>query len=386
MPGFFYMHEHTERIVFLDFMRGFAVAVMVMGHTIDSVLSLELRTTELFRLYDAARGFTAPLFLFISGYAFSVATEKRWADFLSPGRTTLKRVGKLVSLLAIGYGLHFPFMSFNKILTGTKPEEYAQLFQVDVLHCVAVSMLILHALILVARTPRAFVWAVLGMAIAIVLSAPLLWSVDLAPLVSRVIAPYLNQHQPSIFPLVPYAAFLFVGVVAGHFFLEARRLGRDQQFFRWMLAASIAACAGGIVFDVAPVALYPPHDYWKTSPNFFLIRLSVVLLVTVGFSFARRIPDMIGNQLVKLGQASLFIYIVHLVVVYGSSANDGLMQVIGQRLASVDAVLVGLCVLCGMIIITHVREYLRANHDAPLRFAQIALAGTLLFNFFTNPW
>jgi hypothetical protein len=62
------------------------------------------------------------------------------------------------------------------------------------------------------------------------------------------------------------------------------------------------------------------------------------------------------------------------------------MQVIGQRLASVDAVLVGLCVLCGMIIITHVREYLRANHDAPLRFAQIALAGTLLFNFFTNPW
>ena len=380
------MHERSERVLFLDFMRGFAVAIMVMGHSIDSVLSLDFRTTEVFRLYDAVRGFTAPMFLFISGFAFSIATEKRWEQYLVPSASSVKRFLKLIFLLATGYALHFPFLSFNKIVHDTKPEEYAQFFQVDVLHCVAVTMLLLHVLMLITRTPRAFAISALFITIGIILATPLVWARDFASVVSPGVTPYLNQKQPSIFPLFPYAAFLIAGTVIGHLYLEARRLGTESVFFKRIVGLSFACGISGVLFDLVPVILYPPHDYWKTSPNFFLVRLSIILLLTAGFHYARRMPAAIGSQLVRLGQASLIVYVVHLIIVYGSSANDGLMQVLGQTLAYPEAFIVGLCVLSGMIFLVHAREYLRTHHHMPLRFAQIALAGTLLFNFFTKPW
>ena len=76
----------TQRVQSLDFMRGFAVVVMVMGHSIDAVLSPDARDTEAFRVYDALRGFTAPLFLFISGFAFAVVPDARWDAFVAFGR------------------------------------------------------------------------------------------------------------------------------------------------------------------------------------------------------------------------------------------------------------------------------------------------------------
>jgi uncharacterized membrane protein len=380
------MRQQPGRIQYLDLMRGFAVVLMVMGHSIDSVLSLEARTTELFRLYDAIRGFTAPLFLFVSGYAFSIATEKSWQNFLSVSSPLVKRLGKIVLLLLVGYVLHFPFFSFDKLLYDTRSEEYTQFFQVDVLHCVAISLILLHLIIFLTRTPRAFALTTLGIAAAIILSTPIVWSINFAPIISPVVSPFLNQKQLSIFPLFPYAAFLLAGTATGHFYLAARRTNKEREFFRGLVRLSIVAGLAGLVFDLLPLSIYPPHDYWKASPNFFLIRIGIILLITTGFYAVQRIPPLVVRQLAVLGQASLFVYIVHLVAVYGSAANNGLMQVVGQTLVYHEAFVVASVVLLAMIALVHLWNYLRTHHYFPARFAQLALAGTLLFYFFTKPY
>ncbi|HEX9657236.1 MAG TPA: heparan-alpha-glucosaminide N-acetyltransferase domain-containing protein, partial [Bacteroidota bacterium] len=95
----------AQRIEFLDFMRGFAVMVMVIGHSVDSVLSAEARTTDFFGIYDFIRGFTAPLFLFVAGFSFLVATEKRWNEYQSFTHPLRKRLRKMLLLLVIGYAL-----------------------------------------------------------------------------------------------------------------------------------------------------------------------------------------------------------------------------------------------------------------------------------------
>ena len=380
------MPQQPGRIQYLDFLRGFAVVLMVMGHSIDSVLSLEARTTELFRLYDAIRGFTAPLFLFVSGYAFSIATEKSWPAFLSVSAPVVKRFSKILLLLLVGYALHFPFFSFDKLLHATRSEEYAQLFQVDVLHCVALSLILLHLIIFLTRTPRTFALTTLGVAAAIVLTTPVIWSIDLSPVLSPMVSPYFNQKQLSIFPLFPYAAFLFAGTATGHFYLEARQMSNERRFFRKLVGFSLVAGLSGLVFDLLPYNIYPPHDYWKASPNFFLIRIGIILLITTGFYAIRRIPPLVARQLVVLGQASLFVYIIHLVAVYGSAANNGLMQIVGQTLVYHDAFIIASVLLLVMIGVVHVWNYLRTHHYFPARFAQIALAGTLLFYFFTKPY
>jgi uncharacterized membrane protein len=380
------MGSQLKRIQFLDFLRGFAVVVMVMGHSIDAVLSREMRTSQGFILYDFFRGFTAPIFLFVSGYAYIIATEKKWGEMRAFGAPLVKRFGKIALLFAIGYALHFPFFSFAKIVTQATSADYAQLFQVDVLHCVAATLVVLQGLLFVTPTPRAFALSALAVATAIVLLSPIVWNIDFAPIVSPALSPYFNQTQLSIFPLFPFAAFMLAGVVAGHFFLEAQRAGNERQFFRGVLVLAIVLVALGIDFDLLPLQVYPAHDYWKSSPNFFLVRSGIVLFVTSCFSYVRSLPRAVERYLVMLGQASLLVYAVHMVIVYGSAANNGLMQRVGQTLAAQQAVGVGLTVLASMVVVVVVWNHVRKNYRLAARLVQVGVAGSVLLTFFVRPW
>jgi uncharacterized membrane protein len=380
------MEKSNQRIEFLDIMRGVAVVVMVIGHSIDSMLSVDARASEAFRLYDAVRGFTAPIFLFVAGFAFTVATERRWEDYRSLSRPLRSRLLKVFSLLIVGYALHLPFFSLTKLLHGTKPEEYALLFQADVLHCVAAGILILQAVVFVSKTPRAFGVVTAGLTTVIVLATPLVWLVDVAAYVGPVIAPYFNQTHASIFPLFPFAGFMFSGAALAHYFLAAYRSGDERRFITTVLKLALVAGVCGFVFDLLPITLYPPHDYWKTSPNFFLLRLSAVVLATSGFFFLRRLPIVLEHPIRALGQASLLVYAVHLVIVYGSPASNGVTQVVGKTLPYYSAAGIGVAVLLGMVLIAYLWNHARMHHAWPSRFVQAGLTSTIIYLFFTNPW
>jgi len=376
----------AQRIEFLDFMRGFAVMVMVIGHSVDSVLSAEARTTDLFGIYNFIRGFTAPLFLFVAGFSFLVATEKRWNEYQSFSRPLRKRLKKMFLLLAIGYALHFPFFSLNKILYETTTDGYRQLFQVDVLHCFAVSFLILQFLVYISPTMKSFLRGLSGLTVGIVLATPLVWNVDFSTLLSPLVGPYLNQTQLSMFPLFPYAAFMFGGVFAGHLYLKARKAGSEVRYFQGLALAGLAAIVIGVVADLHPLRLYPPHDFWKTSPSFYLIRLGVVVGITASFYFARLLPPILRSQLVLLGGSSLMVYVLHLVIVYGSAANRGLGQLLGQSLPFVLAFAIGIGVLVLMISIVYGWRHVSREYSSSLRMTQYAFVSVLLFLFMTNPY
>lgn len=380
------MDSNPTRIQFLDIMRGVAVIIMVMGHSIDSVLSTSLRSSEIFRYYDAFRGFTAPMFLFISGCAFSVATEKRWDEFRSLGTRTRKRFLRILLLFVVGYLLHLPFLSFDKLLHGASAQDYAQFFQADVLHCVAASLLLLHLMVFAFRAPSSFAATVGALTAFIALGSPVVWAIDFAPMLSSWVTPYLNQQQPSLFPIFPYAGFILAGVVTGHLFNIERAKGREKKFFAYVIAAGCVAIVAAIGFERLPLTVFPPHDYWKTSPNFFLIRLGAVAVATAGFYYFKRIPEGVVPHLVRLGQASFFVYAIHLIVVYGSAINPGLMQIVGQRLEQFAAVAVAFGMVIAMTALVHGWNYLRTHHYVPAKFVQVALASTFLFYFFTRPY
>jgi acyltransferase len=367
-------------------MRGFAVIAMVMGHSIDAVLSQQVRATEAFRLYDAVRGFTAPLFLFISGFAFAVVALQRWNQYTIFGSPTRKRITRLLWLLALGYALHFPFFSLNKLLHNTRPEEYAMMFQVDILHCLVVTMLILQGLIALCRTPERFTRVVAVLGTAIVAGGPIVWQVDFSRVLPAVVAPYFNQKVPSIFPLFPYASYLCAGAVTGMLFLKARAAGSETVFLKLLVSAGAALAVTGLVSDLLPVSLYPPHDFWRVSPSFFLIRLGCIGMITAGFFSLRHLPESLASNLMVLGQGSLLIYAIHLVLVYGSAANDGLMQIIGQRLTPLQAAAVAIGVL--LLMATTLRSWnaLREVHYWKLRILQAGFTSSMLYFFLTKPF
>ncbi|HXZ79500.1 MAG TPA: hypothetical protein VEG30_06185, partial [Terriglobales bacterium] len=99
-------------------------------------------------------------------------------------------------------------------------------------------------------------------------------------------------------------------------------------------------------FDHLPYQLYATYDFWHTSPNFFLIRVGLLLII-LGASYAW--CQWGGGQrgfspLVQLGQTSLLVYWVHIELVYG---RFSILPKHGQNIAGASY---GLFVICLMML------------------------------------
>jgi len=380
------MHPSSQRIESLDALRGFAVVIMVLGHSVDSVLSPAVRATDMFRVYDAVRGFTAPLFLFISGLAFMVATERRWDEHRTIGPAVAKRFGRTLFLLVVGYALHLPYFSFEKVIVGATSTELAQFLQVDVLHCVAVTLLALQIIVMFSRTPAVAAAVAGGLAAVIVLAAPVLWSTDLSGSLPPFLTPYLNAYQPSVFPVVPYAVYMLAGAVVGRLYLGSRAKGTEPVVLGRVLVISAIGAVLGVISALVPAQVYPLHDWWKANPGLILIRLFVVFALAASFLGAGPLPRLVSRPLVVLGRASFLMYSAHILLVYGSSANDGLMQLVGQRLDMPAALAVATTVLLAMTAIVHLHEYLKTQHGSRLATARMFVTTAFAYVFLTRPY
>jgi hypothetical protein len=73
------------------------------------------------------------------------------------------------------------------------------------------------------------------------------------------------------------------------------------------------------VFARSPLRWFGAYDYWHTSPNFFLTRCGILLLI-LAFAYAWYrwgLPRFVSSPLAQLGQTSLLVYWVHIEFVYG---------------------------------------------------------------------
>ena len=380
------MSSTGDRIFFIDLLRGIAVVVMVMGHSIDSVLTAQVRTTELFRLYDFLRGFTAPVFLFVSGLAFNVATLKRWDEYRRFGPLLTWRLLRILFLFIIGYALHMPFFSFDKILHHTTEAGYSQFFQADVLHCVAATLLLLHALMFLSPSQHRFAIFTAIAGTVLIVAAPAVWRLDFAHIFSPVIAPYLNRQEVTIFPLFPYGAYLLAGVATGHYYLRLKGAGSESRFPSMIMSIGALIGTTSLLLDLLPLTVFPVHDFWKANPAIFAFRLSVVFMITAATFGLRDLPDQVVKNVVVLGQYSLFVYTFHILVVYGSAMNSGLAQVIGQSLSFVQSAGVGFLVLLFVLCVVRTWKSLQTRHREPTRYLQAALASSLLLLFLIRPY
>jgi len=71
--------------------------------------------------------------------------------------------------------------------------------------------------------------------------------------------------------------------------------------------------------DHLPTQIYFAYDYWHTSPNFFLIRVGLLLVIAfLSYAWCQWGLGTRGfSPLIQLGQTSLLVYWVHIEFVYG---------------------------------------------------------------------
>jgi uncharacterized membrane protein len=319
--------SNPSRLAYIDWMRGLACVLMFQTHCYDSWLSPGVRQSRFFMCSQLGGTFPAPLFLFLAGISFALVTEKLWKKNLPPAqiaRTTIRRGAEI-----FGFGLLFRLQEYV-IAWGWAP--LSDLLRVDILNTIGLSMMLMGGLCwLVLSTSRGvptrfrLVTASAGTAALISLLTPPLWTTWRPDWLPWPLESYINgvhnlgTPQAWMFPIFPWTAFAFAGLATGFILQSEWAHRRETAIFLLAGAAGLAFVAAARWFDGQPHQLYATYDYWHTSPNFFLIRLGMLLaILTASYAWCRWGAGSWGfSPLIQLGQASLLVYWVHLEFVYG---------------------------------------------------------------------
>ena len=174
------------RRVYIDWLRGLAVAIMIEAHTIDSWTAASSRTSTVFHLLQFLAGWAAPLFLMLAGVSIvlSAQAKLRKTPDVSRVRRSLVRRGWQI----FGLALLFRLQSFA-LTPGTN---WRGLLKPDILNVMGLAM-VAGALCWsrgTSRFARAMAWLMPALAVAVCAS----WAVDWE----------WPSHLPSRFEAYPY--------------------------------------------------------------------------------------------------------------------------------------------------------------------------------------
>lgn len=321
------MRTKTSRLAWIDWMRGLACILMFQTHCYDAWLGGRARDTEFLKGSQLLGTLPAPLFLFLAGISFALIVSKLIAKNVSPAqitRTMALRGGEIFA-----FGLLFRLQEYL-IAWGWAP--WSDLFRVDILNTIGLSMVLMALMcgfvLQVGGTERRIVaFPVISIAVVAVialLTPPLYtnWRPTWLPwpLESYIDGCHnLGSPQPWLFPIFPWAAFAFAGLAAGFILFSDPWRQQPTKLMAILGGIGAAAILVAYGFDHSPIRLYATYDYWHTSPNFLMMRVGLLLVITL-LSYGWCLWGWATkgfSPLIQLGQTSLLVYWVHIEFVYG---------------------------------------------------------------------
>jgi len=318
-----------RRITFVDLLRLVASFQMVVGHTLDGLLRDDLRGGPAFDAWTSVRGLTSVAFMVAAGLSFHLSTLARFEAHRGSRAAVRRRLRRGVTLVAVGYAMHLPIGALFGRDLGDALREFAI---ADVLQCIGLCILALEGLTLLARRPSQVALAAGGIAIAAIALAPLGDAiVPAGPW--RFALNYLSHRGGSLFPLLPWAGFVFGGVAVGYFALpDGARTAPEVPVRR---VAALALVALGLATMASALDL--DGVSMNARPAFNLGKLAAVLTVVAALALiGQRIHRLPRRASILAGEA-LSLYVSHLMVLYAGVV--GLTHSVGHSLSLPAALL-----------------------------------------------
>jgi uncharacterized membrane protein len=315
-----------KRLAYIDWMRGLACVLMFQTHCYDSWLTPEARHGSLFAWSRLGGTLPAPLFIFLAGLSFALLTQRlreKGIDRRIIAKQTILRGAEV-----LGMGLLFRVQEFA---LGYPWSPWTDLLRVDVLNILGLSMMLLGALCWFAGSGepsatriRSMVAGLFAAAVVAMVTPPL-WTTHRPKFLPWPLESYVNgvhifdNPQPWLFPLFPWSAFAFAGLAVGLFLFSDFARRRDDLAFLALGGAGMLAGLLSILLDRSRIQLYAVYDYWHTSPNFFLLRCGVLLVIlSLVYAWCRwGFAERGFSPVIQLGKTSLLVYWVHIEFVYG---------------------------------------------------------------------
>jgi len=351
--------EGKQRFAYIDWMRGLACVVMFQTHCYDSWLGGPARHTSFFGWSQLGGTLPAPLFLFLAGVSCALLTNRMRRKGIAPGKiatTTIRRGAEI-------YGLALLFR-VQEFALGQPWAPWTDLLRVDILNTIGLSLVFMGILCWIGRSHAATTILAAVAALGVALLTPPLWTTWRPRWLPWYLESYVNGvhtfnvPQVWLFPLFPWTAFAFAGLAAGFLLFSdwaTENPGRAMALFG---AGGVALFFLSKWLDALPVQLYAVYDYWHTSPNFFLARIGILLVITLAvYAWCRWGFGQKGfSPLILLGQASLLVYWVHIEFVYGR------FSIMTKRAQTIPVATAGLAaIFTAMVLLAAARTRLKGR-------------------------
>jgi uncharacterized membrane protein len=356
-----------HRLGYIDWMRGLACLLMFQTHCYDSWLSDAARDSEFFRWSQLVGTLPAPLFLFLAGISFALVTDKMRRKGIADAeilRTTAKRGAEIFALAML--------FRVQEFALGQPWAPWTDLLRVDILNMMGLSMVAMAGVCFLARNGRAAsVLAGSAAALLIALVTPPLWT-SWRAFTAQLPWPletYLNgvhtyaEPQPWLFPIFPWMAIAFAGLAFGFVLFSDWAKTREAKTLMLLGGTGVGLYYLSHALDALPVQLYAVYDYWHTSPNFFLARVGVLLVILFAcYAWCRWGAGEWGfSPMMQLGQTSLLVYWVHIQFVYGR------FSILPKRSMSVEAASAGLAAIFLLMLLLSIGRARWKGKGAALR-------------------
>jgi uncharacterized membrane protein len=323
----------SHRRAYIDWARGLAVLLMIEAHTTDAWTRAVDKKSVLYRDANILGGFAAPMFLWLAGLAVVLAatrTAERTGSRAQAVEAIVRR-GLIIFILAFLFRIQaFIVSPGNHVVT---------IFRVDILNIMGPAIVAAGLAWSIASSTATRVAVLSAIAAAVSLLTPI---VRASALVDHLPVGFQWYMRPAgeltVFTLWPWAGFVFAGGAVGALLAPARDDGAERRVNAAIGVAGAALILLGF-YTAARPSIYAASSFWTSSPTWFAIRLGILMLALswlyglgqlVGQPDPASSPQVNGlfravawswqAPLERLGRHSLFIYWIHVELVYGYSS------------------------------------------------------------------
>ncbi len=352
--------EKKERLIFIDILRGIAVIWMIQTHTL-SIMANEFKTGFFYGLLNMSNGYVAVTFLFCAGAGFWIAAERKassYKKFEQPLWLYLKRLG---FILMIAYFLHSPIFGLSKI-AGMTERQIMIFFQIDVLQTIVYSSLL--ALILLMLSPKNVYIKYVSIILALFffIGAQFTWYSNPFDYLPFPFAFFVAAPPITKFPLLPWSGYFFAGIAFTAFFMDSPNRERFAKTFLiigilvptliFMLRSmGLEYMKGGAFFYANPF-----HSIFRVSGS--IVAFSALFLTEKYYRNLRY-----TNILLVSGRESLYLYVSHLIIVYGSVLNMGIKYFGVTNVTPIGTFLMIIAVISVCVSTAYGWHYLKNNNS-----------------------
>lgn len=341
-----------SRLMFIDMARSIAILLMLEGHFVDDSLMVEYRdpSNVIYSTWLYIRGFTSPIFLTVTGLVFVYLLLFKRDDGYFDNLRVKKGFKRSIELIFWGFLLQY--------------------YAFHVLQCIGVGiftiLLIFGLYKLIKVIP---LWIYYFVAGTFLFGFNLYLDQLPTGQVWPESAPYVIQnmfHGPgnrAIFPIVPWMGYTMYGAMFGCLLHDFK----DQQK-KWR--TPIITLAVGLILYIFPTDImmffnrflgdFFVLDLWVLDWLYMRLGMVIIVLSTL-WLIEMMLGDIKPNLFLKIGQNTLTIYIVHMIVLYGSLSGMGLNRIFRKSLGPWEVTIGAILFITLFVVFVKYLDFIKAK-------------------------